>query len=626
MEESTCKLYQKCITYLPDETHPHGHHKDSWVCQLSDEDSARMGVDYVDLVESPSLARKIESATSGDSMLTVSEAFVDPDSPRMYIPEDAILRVESESELEIRTQKKHRKLASKKPARTGTLKALVVRLTVNGKQPTISVSKLVNDVFQDSVSLSTQTQKCSYGKLKIEPFVGRTPSNKQINNGVVDVSMSYDGGPIDHYARKAANAQLGNLDDPRFDLVLFAVPSGIEDFLAFASPETKYSFYNDVWAGSVLAQMHEVGHNIGLGHSGQLNEGEYGDITGMMGNPGGGEDAQICYNAQKNFQLGWYADKTKSINPLDGSNNGVHEFIFNGVSDYKRNNNALISLRLIQEKLQGQYKKQQDVYIGFNAATGIHSGTNEDPNKLTITRKDYGKPDAYGQSTKLKTLNVGQTYVLKNFNQERDIHITFLSLSNGDARVRIKDLQPPKPTRAPTMSPTHKAGPCIQHTVEFQSDNYPGDNSWELLLNNHVYFRSPKYTAKNKLYKTQVCLEVDQNYQFKFKDAHGDGLQGDSFYRIVDSCSKKAIVTSDQHKGTEFRETSTALPKIKQCASSGVCKNKYPRKHKFKLQGQRGKRLRSCKNLAKRKKCNKRVTTGEWVWELCKKSCNRCDN
>ena len=42
------------------------------------------------------------------------------------------------------------------------------------------------------------------------------------------------------------------------------------------------SYYNDHWCQSVSAQMHEVGHNLGLSHSGVNDEDLYGDETGMM--------------------------------------------------------------------------------------------------------------------------------------------------------------------------------------------------------------------------------------------------------------------------------------------------------------------------------------------------------
>ena len=42
------------------------------------------------------------------------------------------------------------------------------------------------------------------------------------------------------------------------------------------------SVYNDIACGQVSTQIHEVGHNLNLNHSGKGSE-EYGDKSCMMG-------------------------------------------------------------------------------------------------------------------------------------------------------------------------------------------------------------------------------------------------------------------------------------------------------------------------------------------------------
>ncbi len=622
VQESSCTLYQKCVTYLPDADHPQGHHEESWVCELSDDDSSRLGIQFVDVVESPSVKSTIQNATSGESTLTVTEAFVDTDSPRMYIPESAHMKLGNV--IETRTEKR---ILSSKPATTGSLKALVVRVIDNGKEPSLSSNQLESDVFLDTVSLKSQTARCSYNKLQIEPFVGATPSNKQVSNGVVNVHMNYDGNAgLDQTAMQAAKEQLGDLNDPRFDLVMFCFPPNTGNFLAFAYPNSKYSFYSDKWCGFVSAQMHEVGHNLGLGHSGAVDEGAYGDMVGMMGNPGGHDDVHMCYNTQKNYQLGWYEDKTASINPLDGV--PTRNIVLNGVSDYKRSNNALVALRLEQTNVE------QDFYIGYNRATGINKDTLEDQNKVTVIRKEAGTPHEYSQSTKLKSLSVGQSYTLQNFNNNRDVRITFVSESNGDATIRIQDLSPPKPTTAPTPMPTSIPAPtsaplpCQSHTVQVLTDQYPRDNSWKILHDNKIVFESPTFDNKKRVYKTKVCLEVGKDYDFAFADSYGDGLLGDSYYRVVNDCTNEQVVTDADTKGKAFTEITKTIETISECIQNldleptPVCKDK---KKRVQVPGKTKQKRRSCKALAKRGKCDKTLSTGEYVWQFCQKSCNRCN-
>jgi hypothetical protein len=311
---------------------------------------------------------------------------------------------------------------------------------MNNRAPDASVSKLRDDVFEDAVCLKSQTEACSYGKLKIQPFQGKTPSNFKVKNGVVDVKMdvsiaSLNKNSVEMAATKAARGLLGDLDDPMFDLILFCLPPGSGGWLAKAYVSGKTSFYNNA-CSSVAIQMHEVGHNLGLAHSGETNQGEYGDRTGFMGASVGGDDHRMCYNPQKSYQLGWYKDKTKSINPLDGKNGKSNEynFVLNGVSDYmgSNNKNGLIALRLEQTS------REQDYYVGFNRDVGITEDISEDANMVTIARKEEGAPEKYGQSTKIASLNRGEKYVIENFNgEQRAVEIAFDSLTNGDAKITV---------------------------------------------------------------------------------------------------------------------------------------------------------------------------------------------
>jgi hypothetical protein len=105
-----------------------------------------------------------------------------------------------------------------------------------------------------------------------KPFKGDTPNNKYIENGILDVKVNNaaDGeSGLVKAAVEAANEQIGDLEDPMFDLVMFCFPPG-NNFLAFAYISSKNPFYSNTWCGSVSATMYEIGHNLGFAHSGQL--------------------------------------------------------------------------------------------------------------------------------------------------------------------------------------------------------------------------------------------------------------------------------------------------------------------------------------------------------------------
>jgi hypothetical protein len=749
LQEATCTLFRKCVSYLPTEDHPEGYHEDTWACELSIEDSERLEVQFVDIVENEAVADILANATSGESRLTVSEAIIE--SPRMYIPDNAKMRV-GDHPIEPRTEVR-RKLAPTK----GTLTTLVIRvIDKNGKSPSASVAQLKNDVFDDDKSLKTQTERCSYNKLKIEPFSGKTPSNHYVNNGIVNVKMNLaveDDG-MNQAAMTAAKNLLGDLNDDRFGLVMFCFPPA-EGFLAYAFRNNKYSFYNDEWCQYVAAQMHEVGHNIGLAHSGELGQGDYGDETGLMGSSIGKDDVSQCFNAQKNYQLGWYDDKVQTINPLKSGRRS--EFTLNGVADYKSNPNALIALRLEQEGTQ------KDYYIGYNRAAGMHQDTSEDKNMVTILRKESGDPDKYGQSIKVASLSPGQRYTIDNFGpKDKNVQIAFIGIKEGDARIMVtsekktwqpdvgtckkftievntdeypsdtdwyvrdtngfgevfaasseyteknkkytqeiclpmgpqaksykfsisdkygdglccsqgngsykaftengqlifqggqnfefnthtiqvpKDPNPPAPTRAPVAAPTPNptpAPPCEAHIVEVRTDRYPWDTSWEIVdMKGVVVAESDGYGQKEELHRTTICLTENKNFRLKVLDAYHDGIccgNGEGYYRVLDSCSN--VVVDSAKNDEDFSSKSHTFYVNNECGGGPSptkeptkapkpnkrCRNK--KKGKWKIKGTHGP-SRTCQQHANKGRCDTVTFNGKFVWELCRKSCGKCNN
>lgn len=577
------------------------------------------------------MAKSFVDVTSGQSLLTVSEAIIDIDnksgSSRMYIPNVA--------KIDVRTTSTDRTLDTRNDAaEASTLTTIVIRLVdKNGLAPDESVDEIYNDVFGDKVCLKTQMEACSYGKVKIEPFIGRTPSNLNVKNGVVEVTMDHDAnnGKDENKAWNAAVDLIGDLEDPMFGLVMFAYPPD-GDHYAYAYINAKYSYYSNGLLKPVSLQMHEVGHNFGLAHSGQPGQGEYGDGTGAMGNGSGRDDQYICYNAQKNYQLGWYSDKTDAIDPLDGK--GSRDFILNGVADYKKNNkDALISLRL------DQTSRVKDYYIGFNRAKGIHRDTNEDENMVTIIRKDEGSPTQYGQSTKVASLNVGQSHMIKDFNGDgKDVTVEFMSVQNSgdDAKIRVVT-KAVMPTPPPTLPPD-----CEKHfKVEFMTDKYPEDNVWEVTnTEGGTVATSATFTEQYKMYSQLICLNEKENsmsdeFTFTILDSYGDGVcctYGEGHYHVYDNCGEKLVDSSDMTGN--FEERSYSIKVKDGCGPDPPpppppCEDEV--KTRFRWSRRRKSKKRTCAFLAKKGKCSKKVGNndlghkGKFVWELCKESCEKCD-
>jgi hypothetical protein len=337
----------------------------------------------------------------------------------MYIPEDG--HVEVRENIEIR-----RKLEA-----TGSYETLVIRLSDrNNVQPSVSVSQLEGKMFDNDISLKNQMEACSHGKLKIDPFKGKTSTNLNVENGVVDVKMDFNcvngANGMASAAMNAAAEKIGSLWS--YDLVMFCLPPG-SNYQAFAFTNCGYSFFSDEWCGSVSTQMEEIGTNLGLGFS-YMDNWYANDETGFMGSSKGLDEERMCYNPQKNYQLGWYSDKAKSIDPLDG--NGKHDLVLNGVEDYDRKNDASVVVRLAQSS------KVQDYYVGFNRAKGVNADTREDRDMVTIVRKEEGcGASEYGDSYKVASLEPGQEHVIEKFNGEEDVTVRFVQSRKGNAKVSI---------------------------------------------------------------------------------------------------------------------------------------------------------------------------------------------
>ena len=92
-----------------------------------------------------------------------------------------------------------------------------------------------------------------------------------------------------------------------------------------------WNIYDDDACLSPSYQMHEIGHNLDLAHS-KWRDDIYGDISGLMGRSyPSNEGPRMCFNAAKNYQLGWYQDKTLSLSQDNQNWNGK----LIGIVDYE---------------------------------------------------------------------------------------------------------------------------------------------------------------------------------------------------------------------------------------------------------------------------------------------------
>jgi Gametolysin peptidase M11 len=167
---------------------------------------------------------------------------------------------------------RRRRLASK----TGTHSVLVVRVstTNSSENPERSAVQLSSDCFgigaTDTVQMVSRFDDCSGGKLKLIPAT----NTSKIINGVVDVSITIsatgvDSTTMENAARAAAEAKVGSLS--QWSLVMFTWTKHANwgGAAAYAYVNGQVSCYRDSYIWKMGIQLHEIGHNLGLLHSGE---------------------------------------------------------------------------------------------------------------------------------------------------------------------------------------------------------------------------------------------------------------------------------------------------------------------------------------------------------------------
>ena len=147
--------------------------------------------------------------------------------------------------------------------------------------------------------------------------------------------------------------------------------------------------------------MHEVGHNLGLGHSGEGTS-EYADESCIMGQGFSETGPLHCFNGAKSWQLGWYASRNHIYNVADGIWNGR----LIGQVDYANGND--ITSKVV---LKLNTPDSIDYFVTFNR---IKSGTAESMNLVMITRTG-NEGEWNSQSDIVAKLGSGESITLSNF-------------------------------------------------------------------------------------------------------------------------------------------------------------------------------------------------------------------
>jgi hypothetical protein len=151
----------------------------------------------------------------------------------------------------------------------GTLKVLVVYIRAKDASPTPSTNTVYETAFQNEVSLKSQFARCSLNQLQLEPTA----------LGVLDVTvnMKVSGTDKTQFVNAAEDMALARIQaitgDTSItntrqyaDLVMYIVPPGTGNWLAYASVGGGISVYNDEWGIYLSATAHEIGYVTFFGY------------------------------------------------------------------------------------------------------------------------------------------------------------------------------------------------------------------------------------------------------------------------------------------------------------------------------------------------------------------------
>ena len=259
----------------------------------------------------------------------------------------------------------------------GESNVLVVRVSTNDGRVALNASSIAARVFGSYGTPASQYKACSMGQKQLLPAVG-----SGISDGVLELKLNSNirgvsAGDFENTVNTALATRVASLD--AYDHIIYCLPagslgeSGENDWIAYAYIEWNRAFFNNGACGYLSSLVHELGHNMGLGHSGKDGS-SYGDQSGIMGI---GYDREYwplaCFNSAKNWQLGWYREKAVELEAR--SRCGPWKGRLYGFPDYASvPYNGLVLIKI------------GDVFIQYNKIAAMNRDTQENANMVAFTQ------------------------------------------------------------------------------------------------------------------------------------------------------------------------------------------------------------------------------------------------
>jgi len=359
---------------------------------------------------------------------------------------------------------------------TGNKLIVIIRAVALDSETTSSEAVLKREILGigggDSVNLASQYSACSYGQLTFSPSTLGNDGSHTVNIETTVTGKSNN--VIQGAMVTEANNDLGiqaALGNGSLQYVLLCIPPGTSGgWIAYAYINSYLSVYNNRWCEYPSGLMHEIGHNLGLAHSGDGGN-SYGDQSGMMGySYNQDEGPAMCFNGAKSYQLGWfptYSQEVESDNPFfwNGDLVGfVDKDSMVGCAQGDSNCDKLI-FRLKPQSGDNEY------YVQFNRKLGFNSGTKEGGNQVMVVSR--GRGTGYSASLIQAKLNADNQYTISSFGVHGSLTITVQSItlnSSGkswaDVTIEYGTVSPVNPTTAPVEPTSAPVEPTSSPTID----------------------------------------------------------------------------------------------------------------------------------------------------------------
>jgi len=392
-----------------------------------------------------------DDITSGEDVLNCSRCSVTNDGA-LLIPNHAVVSVERAADVRRRLN----------PKTTGNKEVLVIYVEAGDASTTTSMDDLsdyifginangghereINSYASSRSSVTNQFYDCSRGKFVFNAFQG-TINDHSIPHGVLKVIIDsnvvgVDKNDVENEVTRVAKIMLGvqNVQNglgSLFDHVIISLPRGTVDpdhtagWYAYGYINHYISVFNSV-ANYYSFVMHEVGHNLNLGHSGENDS--YGDKSGMMGYSYAREDwPKMCFNAVKTSELGWFNDgETQDLDLADLTDPVTHN-VYGLYAQPEHNNLKMIKITL---------ESELPIFISFNLQTGPNIETQEGANEVLVhhsyTSESMNGRVSPGRSNLLVKLNnVDRETFTKTLNGGT-VEVEVDTIGDGYATVTIR--------------------------------------------------------------------------------------------------------------------------------------------------------------------------------------------